>query len=184
MKTARSNSAEFEVDWMGDFILEQLYIFFAATYGGMLIGFIYDLYRVFRGVFKPGKIATVIQDFFFWIVIAGVAMFVLLFSASGQIRFFSFLGFSLGMLLYYWTFSNIVIRTIRKVLRIIYKGIGKIVKTICYPFGLAKKQIKKMVLEIKVKLAWVPKIYHRLRNLPKKTFKKAKRYIMKILKKK
>ena len=169
---------------MENFVLGQLYIFLASTYGGMLIGFIYDLYRVFRGVFKPGKIVTLLQDFFFWIVIAGVAMSVLLFSASGQIRLFSFLGLSLGMILYYWAFSRIVIRTIRKVLRIIYKGIGKVAKIVCYPFLLLKRGLGNMVVKIKCKCAWMGTAYGRLRKIPKKALQRAKRNLRKILKKK
>jgi len=150
----------------------------------MLIGFIYDLYRIFRGIFKPGKIATIIQDFFFWVIIAGVAMSVLLFSTSGQLRFFSFLGFSLGVILYCWAFSSIVIRTIRKVLRIIYKSIGSTVKIICYPIKMVRTGLRKVLVPVKRKFAWIPKTFQRLRQLPKAALKRVKGNIMAAIKKK
>ncbi|MFT9496171.1 spore cortex biosynthesis protein YabQ, partial [Anaerosolibacter sp.] len=93
-------------------VSEQVYVFLATMYGGILIGFIYDLYRILRLIFKPKKMATFIQDLIFWIVISGVAIVVLLFSNSGQLRFYTFLGFAIGSILYNRLLSSTIISTI------------------------------------------------------------------------
>ena len=51
----------------------QAYIFLATVYLGLILGIIYDIYRAFRMVAKPGKWLVAILDLSFWILAAFIS---------------------------------------------------------------------------------------------------------------
>ncbi|WP_129595707.1 spore cortex biosynthesis protein YabQ [Anaerophilus nitritogenes] len=159
------------------YVSEQIYVFLATLYGGIIIGFIYDLYRIFRGVFKPKKIATMIEDFIFWMLIGMAAVFVLLFSNDGQIRLYTFLGFVLGATLYYKILSGFVIYLLVKIIKIIQKIFVKILKIILYPINKLIKWIKRPCRVIKKRVSFVGYKIKRVASLPKRVYKECKKYI-------
>lgn len=119
---------------MENAIHSQGYIFLATLYGGIIIGFIYDLYRIFRYFFKPKKVATFFEDLMFWIIIALIALFVLIFSSWGELRGYEFLGFLSGAILYNKLLSKIVITILVKVVKIIIRTLKYLLDVILYPF--------------------------------------------------
>ena len=46
----------------------QLYTFFIFILVGMLTALIYDLFRIFRKVFKTNDFFTYIEDILFWLI--------------------------------------------------------------------------------------------------------------------
>lgn len=118
-------------------ILQESYILLATIYGGIIIGFIYDLYRIIRGLFRPKKIATTIQDLIFWGVIFVVAFYVLIFSNQGAIRFYNFLGFILGSVFYQTLLSGLVIKSLVFILKMIKNFLNDLYQIIKYPFNVA-----------------------------------------------
>ncbi|MCC5911243.1 MAG: spore cortex biosynthesis protein YabQ [Clostridiaceae bacterium] len=142
---------------------QEAYILLATIYGGILIGFIYDLYKVFRGIFHPTRIATVIQDFLFWLIISVVAFYVLIMSNQGVLRFYNFLGFVIGAVVYNLFLSHHVIRAIRFVLRIIKKFLYDSYQIFIYPFRVG------------LCLIAVPYSYCKRRTKP--VYYKTKRYL-------
>ena len=117
--------------------LQESYILLATMYGGIIIGFIYDLYRIFRGLLRPKKIATMIQDLIFWCLISIVAFYVLVFSNQGAIRFYNFLGFILGAILYQSILSKFVIKGLTFLLRMLKNFIYDLYQILKYPFSVA-----------------------------------------------
>jgi len=165
-------------------ISEELFIFFATIYGGILIGLIYDLYRIFRRVFRPKKIATLVEDLIFWIVTGAAAFFVLLFSNDGELRFYTFLGFAIGAMLYIWALSPFVIWGITALLKLIKRIVLKLCIIILYP-------VRKIVLLLKKPWRWMGKklrpIYlkiKRFKQLPRSWLKEMKKQVGLIIKKK
>lgn len=73
---------------MSTFVYYQAYVFLATFYGGIIIGFIYDLYKIYRSLLKPRKIIAVLQDLFFWCVVTIIALAVLLYSNNGELRWY------------------------------------------------------------------------------------------------
>ncbi|MFW5648862.1 MAG: spore cortex biosynthesis protein YabQ [Candidatus Alkaliphilus sp. MAG34] len=132
---------------------QETYILLITICGGILIGFMYDLYRIFRGLFKPKKIATMLQDLVFWVFIFIVAFYVLVFSNEGAIRYYNFLGFTMGAGFYHFSLSALAIKGMLFLIRSIKNFIldtFKIIKyplsvTLCLitgPYNCCKKQIK------------------------------------------
>ncbi|WZL75073.1 spore cortex biosynthesis protein YabQ [Clostridiaceae bacterium 35-E11] len=163
------------------FVSDQMYVFSATLYGGIVIGFIYDLYRIFRRLFKPKKIAAIIQDLIFWIVISIAAVMVLLFSNDGQLRFYTFLGFITGALLYNKILSHIVMRTMITTFCGIRKVLCRILQWIGYPIRIFLHLMRRPYLWLKNKLRPVYYRLKRLSLLPKRYYNEMKKYI-KIMK--
>jgi spore cortex biosynthesis protein YabQ len=158
------------------YVSEQAYVFLATLYGGILIGFIYDLYRILRCIFRPKKIATIIEDLIFWIVIAIASVCVLLFSNEGQLRFYTFLGFLIGALLYNRILSRFVIKGIVGILRIVKRFFLKILGVIAYPFKIIRKFLLRLWRPLKKKISPAYFRMKRLSLLPKIFYKEIVKY--------
>lgn len=85
---------------MDNTIKIEIYIFLTSIYGGLIAGLAYDIYRINRNYFKPKKIATIIEDFLFWIGIGFVFFYMLNKNNWAQLRLYVFLGFFLGGIIY------------------------------------------------------------------------------------
>lgn len=118
-------------------IHSEAYIFFTTLYGGIIIGFLYDIYRIFRYFFRPKRVAAFIEDLIFWIVVAIIALFILISSNWGELRGYVFLSFILGAVLYNKLLSKIVITALVKVIKVILRGIRWIFNIVTYPFKIA-----------------------------------------------
>ncbi|KAB3531890.1 spore cortex biosynthesis protein YabQ [Alkaliphilus pronyensis] len=117
-------------------INQEAYIFLATIYGGILIAFIYQLYKIFRSIFKPKKLATTLQDAIFWTIITAVAFYVLIFSNQGDLRFYNFLGFLIGVLIYEHVLAKPINKGLNYILKIANEFLTDIWKLIIYPFRI------------------------------------------------
>lgn len=97
----------------------QAYIFLATVYAGMLLGLIYDVYRAFRMIIKPGKYFVAILDFSFWILATFLSFFIFFRVNGGEIRFYAFIGLALGWGLYVLIIDGITVKLLVKVYEII-----------------------------------------------------------------
>jgi len=132
---------------MATYVYYQFYVFLSTFYGGVLIGLIYDFYRVFRRYMKPSKKATVIQDLLFWIVVSIIAFFVLLYSNDGVIRGFTILGFFIGALAYNRLLSRFVLRGMIWTVDGIIKGIKTLISWVLKPIQLLIKTMKNIIIK-------------------------------------
>ncbi|MGO1819676.1 MAG: spore cortex biosynthesis protein YabQ [Senegalia sp. (in: firmicutes)] len=112
---------------MSNLVLEQFYIFLKLTLGGIFIGFIYDLYRLFRYFINPKKIATIIGDTIFFILVSIIVLFFLFYSNWAELRWYVFLGFLVGGILYKIFLSNIIVKVFRKIIFIILFPLKKVI---------------------------------------------------------
>ncbi|KNF07814.1 spore cortex biosynthesis protein YabQ [Gottschalkia purinilytica] len=154
-------------------VQKQIYIFLATLYGGIIMAFIYDLYRIFRYYSKPKKIATFIEDFIFWMIVSIVAVIILIFSSWGELRGYVFLGFISGALLYNKLLSRFIITSLVNLVNLIIKGLKKLIDTIIAPFLIMKKYLVKPYKKVK-KYLRIPSIF----------FGNIKKYIKNIIMKK
>ncbi|MDI3312073.1 MAG: spore cortex biosynthesis protein YabQ [Thermoanaerobacterium sp.] len=117
----------------------QLYSFLVMLYGGIIIAILYDVYKLFRFILRPKRIATDIGDIIYWVLGTIVFIFFLYVSNYAEIRFYSFLGLLIGILLYNIFLSPVVM----KILLFFYKHIKNTIiwtyKVVSYPFIVAYK---------------------------------------------
>lgn len=112
----------------------QVYIFLYSILGGILIAFIYDLFRIKRKAVKTAVILISLEDLIFWFIVSIIMFMVVYNSNDGEIRGFIFLGTAIGIILYATLLSRIIINFSLFVLRLIFKILYFIWMVITYPF--------------------------------------------------
>ena len=122
-------------------VSNQAYIFLCSVLGGMLIAFIYDIFRISRKAVRTGSLFIHLEDFIYWIIIAVVMFGVVYYSNDGEIRGYIFLGAMIGVVLYVLLLSKIVVRSSLLIIRIVFKVVKTIWMIISYPFKVIFKAI-------------------------------------------
>lgn len=134
-------------------------ILLKACFLGLLIGFLYDLFRVTRKLLALGKIATFILDLCFSFFAALFTLLFLIAVNSGQFRAFILLGEAAGLWLYFNSLSVFILMLCEILARFIQKALRILWKIICVLFSPFRKlsgwiltRLKKPVLPLKNKL--------------------------------
>ena len=78
----------------------QALLFLIFSINGIIIGLIFDFFRILRKSFKTSNLITYIQDILFWILTGISIIFVMYYFSDGSIRLFMLIGLILGFLLY------------------------------------------------------------------------------------
>lgn len=94
-------------------------IFLQACLLGVLLGMIYDCFRVFREIVPCKKTATFIQDLLFFGIVTLCTLVFWVGVNKGQLRFYLVIGEGLGAWLYFQSISRIVFWAICRVIRLI-----------------------------------------------------------------
>ena len=130
----------------------QAIIFIQSVAGGMLIAFIYDLFRIKRKTIRTRTISLYIEDFIFWILVALVMFGVVYRSNDGEVRGYIFLGTLIGVILYMLLLSRIVIRVSTKLIRLTVSIFKLIWAVVSYPFRILFKVLR---LPLRFMLRWL-----------------------------
>ncbi|SDY57334.1 spore cortex biosynthesis protein YabQ [Proteiniborus ethanoligenes] len=169
---------------MDSYVQNQGYIFLSTLYGGIIIGFAYDIYRIFRYYFKPKKIATFIEDFIFWIIISLISLTVLLYTNWGEIRGYVFIGFFSGAFLYSKLLSKIIISTIVWIVNGIISILRRVFKVIFFPFRLIMSKLREPYVKLKSSVNRLTRKTKRYLGLPFVVLKRCKKNIKTLFRKK
>ncbi|NLY11126.1 MAG: spore cortex biosynthesis protein YabQ [Firmicutes bacterium] len=102
----------------------QLYAFAITILAGLSIGIIFDFYRLIRKVLRPGIISTAIMDLIFWLVISPLTIIYILLANWGELRFYVFLGISLGLVFYFLALSRPIISMVMWVCESVARLLG------------------------------------------------------------
>ena len=139
-------------------VKNQIGILFYALVAGIVVAFIYDLFRIKRKVVKSNVIIIALEDLIYWII-ASIVLFLSIYASNdGESRGFAVIGFFLGALLYFLLLSRIVIFILIKILKAIKNVLSKFFQILLYPF---KTAIKLLIIPSK-------KLYHKTLELTKK----------------
>ena len=92
---------------MYNFSQEQIFLFFFII--GIIIGIIFDIFRVIRKSFKTSDLLTFIEDFIFLGLTSILVIFSIIKLNGGEVRFYLFLGIFVGILIYSLTISNLCV---------------------------------------------------------------------------
>ncbi len=95
--------------------LSELPKFLGALYGGLVIGLLYDVFRLFRLPFSKLRIVVGILDALFYAVAGVVAALTLLYVNNGAPRVYLLLGLALGAFLYVKTVSRLFTAIIKAI---------------------------------------------------------------------
>ena len=123
-------------------IENQAFIFMVFIINGILIGLLFDFFRIMRRTFKTNNIITYIEDFIFWILTGIILLYSIFTFNNGEIRIYMFLGVLLGITLYMLSISSYVIKINVKIINFIKMIIAKTIEIILYPIKLLLKILK------------------------------------------
>lgn len=125
-------------------VINQAYLFLIFTINGIVIGILFDIFRILRRGFKTSDIITYIQDILFWILTGLILLYSVFTFSNGEIRFYMFLGVFIGCLLYMLMFSKYFVETNVKILLIIKNIIGKVISVVIFPIKIVINFIRKI----------------------------------------
>ncbi len=116
------------------FTMEQQIILFAfSLLSGVLIGVLFDIYRIIRGFEDVGAIITIIQDVLFWIATGFIVFIFMMYTSYAYMSFNVFVYVSIGLFVYIKLISKIFINVLHNVLLAIGKVLRVIFNTLSYP---------------------------------------------------
>ena len=94
----------------------QLYNFFVFIILGLIISFIFDIFRILRKKFKTNNFITYIEDILFWLI-SGFLIITAIFKFNdGELRAYLFVGILLGIVIYIMLFTKLVNSILLKIL--------------------------------------------------------------------
>ena len=125
-------------------ITNQAYLFLIFTINGIVIGLLFDFFRILRKSFKTKDFVTYLEDIIFWILTGTILLYSIFIFNNGEIRLYMFLGIFLGISFYMLLISNYVI----KINVAIILFIKKIIKQIIHIFIIPLRFIKKIFVKI------------------------------------
>lgn len=125
-------------------VINQAYLFLIFTINGIVIGILFDIFRILRRGFKTSDIITYIQDILFWILTGLILLYSVFTFSNGEIRFYMFLGVFIGCLLYMLMFSKYFVEINVKIILIIKNIIGKVISVIIFPIKIVINFIRKI----------------------------------------
>ena len=128
-------------------VTNQAFLFLIFVINGLLIGLIFDIFRIFRISFKTKDIITYLQDILFWLISGGIVLYSIFVFNNGEIRFFMFLGISIGVILYISLFSQYIIKTNVFIIKFLKNILSKIFSFIKIPFSFLWAIIKKPLIK-------------------------------------
>lgn len=123
----------------------QAYLFIIFALNGVLIGILFDFFRILRKTFKTRDFVTYIEDIIFWIITGISILYSMCVFCDGELRFFMILGIAMGITIYITTISKYVIKISVYIINAIKGLIKKIVQIIIYPIILIYKATRKII---------------------------------------
>ena len=116
----------------------QVYLFMVFSIVGVVIGILFDIFRILRKTFKTIDIITYIEDIVFWIITGIIIIFSMYKFCDGELRFFMIIGIVLGTIMYLFTISQFLINISVCILNFIKK-------MIIFPIKVIYRSAKKII---------------------------------------
>lgn len=172
---------------MNTIAIEQTYSFLIFVINGILIGILFDIFRILRKSFQTPDIITYIEDSLFWIL-AGLTTLIILFRFNdGELRLYTFLGIILGVLVYMLTLSKLFIKINVTIITFLKNIFGKMIKILIYPFQCIIKLLQRIffrpfsfiIINFKKIISQLTKSLQKVGNKAKNIKNKAKKSVQK-----
>jgi len=127
--------------------LNQAYLFYVFILTGILIGLLFDIFRILRKSFKTSDFITILQDILFFLLTGVIVIYTVFKFNNGELRSYVLLGISTGLTAYMLLFSKIFIKINVLIIGFIKKVVAFIINIILYPFKLIFNILRKILLK-------------------------------------
>ncbi len=146
-------------------VYNQLFCLLIFTATGIVIGTLFDIFRILRKSFKTADWITYLQDILFWILAGCIMLFSIFTFNNGEIRSYVFIGMILGIIIYMLTISRFFVKSAVSIIKFIKKILS-------YPIKLIKNILMKIIIKpintlFKKGKSTSKNIYNKLQKLPK-----------------
>lgn len=123
----------------------QAYLFIMFILNGILIGVLFDIFRILRKSFKTSDFITYIEDITFWILAGTLTLYFIFSLNNGEIRLYILIGIILGIIIYMLTISKYIVKFSVEVINFLKNIILKVIRIINYPIKLVLNILKKIL---------------------------------------
>ena len=124
-------------------VADQTFIFLSCIACGIIIGLLFDLFRIIRRIIPTNEYITFLQDIIYWLIASVIVFAFILNFNNGDLRWYEFVGVFLGAGMYLLTVSTVIIETSIFILQFIFKILSLILKIISVPLMFIYRLIKK-----------------------------------------
>ncbi len=121
-------------------VLNQAYLFLIFIINGIIIGLLFDFFRISRRVISTNDMATYLEDVLFWILAGAIMLYSIFVFNNGELRLFMFLGVLLGAFTYMIFISSHMIAISVKIIMLLKKVLGILI----IPLKVVYKAIQKI----------------------------------------
>lgn len=121
----------------------QLYNFFIFIVLGLIVSFIFDIFRILRKKFNTNNIITYIEDVLFWIISGFLIISAVFKFNNGELRLYLFLGLSIGIVMYMLLFTKFINMIFLKILTPVQILIDFFLSLLKKIYNFINKTIKK-----------------------------------------
>lgn len=118
----------------------QFYAFFMIVLCGAVLGLLFDLLRVMRGHYRPNAWVGGAADLLFWGAATAAISSGLFYGNWGELRLYVLVGVLLGVGLYYWLASSVVMHLTRLIIA-------------------AVEWVINLVIDLILRLIWAPLVF-------------------------
>ena len=115
-------------------VTNQAYLFLIFIINGIIIGLLFDFFRILRKSFKTKDIITYIQDVLFWILTGFIILYSTFTFNNGEIRIFMFIAILIGIVFYMTLISTYIIKINVKFINLIKNILQKTLNILLTPF--------------------------------------------------
>ncbi len=161
----------------------QSYVFSYSVYGGVLIGILYDIYRVLRGRRRNELLITSLWDVLFLLSVFGVVVWAVFSSSYGDIRGYVFIGFVVGFYLYEKLLGRIAAGLFYFLIRTVSGFLKKTNNILVLPIKLVCSFLHRCYCSIAGMFRRVKGRLRKVRRLPKQVIYDSRKYYGLIVKK-
>lgn len=127
----------------------QLNLVIFSFLAGLILGILFDFYRIIRGYNEGNKIITMIEDILFWILVSIIVFVFLLYTNYAYIGFYVYLFITFGTLFYIKFISKSIMTFLIKILNVFGKMFRVIFNIIIMPFEVLFYKVKEKKIKMK-----------------------------------
>lgn len=128
-------------------ITNQAYLFLIFILNGIIIGLLFDFFRILRKTIKTKDIITYLEDFIFWILTGTTILYSVFTFNNGEIRLYMFIAILIGIITYMLFVSRYFIDINVTIINTVKNIIIKIVQIISIPFTFIFKTLRKILMK-------------------------------------
>ena len=128
---------------------------------GLLLGILFDIFRILRKSFKTPDFVTYIEDMFFWILSGMILLYSIFRFNNGELRLYIFIGIFIGILIYMLLFSKIFINVSTYIIKVLKKIFHILIFIpIKFIINVIKKVIYKPIILLCINIGKITKKIH------------------------